>query len=192
MFTMGAWGLARRRWLGVALGVLALSLAMVGCRAQTTALPQTAGGTYSSDAYHFRMTYPNGWKLVEQQSTGSAVPLVVTLTRISALQASNSFVSTLTVTVFDLHAPDEATPYAQLQAQIHDKKTPLKQITLAGHPAYRDAPTQQTSPDGKTTVTHTDYYLLTSVFEYQISTDAVSSENADADLSAMVTSFTLQ
>jgi hypothetical protein len=39
--------------------------------------------------------------------------------------------------------------------------------------------------------THTDYYLLTTSFEYHISTDVLAGDNADDAVKSMLASFTL-
>lgn len=187
----------RRQWIGVccaALVGLALALALAACGATSAKLPQQTGGTYTSDAYHVRVTYPDGWKLTTLPGGSAAIPLTVTITHIGGAQSEGAFVSTFTLAVIDLTSPDEATPIAQLKKQIADPKSPspLTPITLSGQQAYQSAPQQQKSPNNALTVTHTDYYLLTTRYEYAISTDAVSSDNgADAALQAMVQSFTL-
>lgn len=182
-----------RLWLGtVALLVLALAcLVSAACGTSTARPPKLLAGTFTSDAYHFRLSYPDGWKLTTLPNTSSAIPLTLEITHTSTLQASASFVSTLNLTVANIHDPAEATPVALLQKQLRAPGGGYQTITLAGRPAYQDSPTQQISPDGTLTITHTDYYLFAGSFEYAFSTDAVSADGGDAALQQMLQSFTL-
>ena len=84
-----------------------------------------------------------------------------------------------------------STPVALLQKQLHAPNGGYRPITLAGRPAFQDTPAQQLSPDGKLTITHTDYYLFAGDYEYAITTDSVSGDGADAPLQQMLQSFTL-
>lgn len=171
--------------------LLGLALALAACGTTSAKLPQQPGGTYTSDAYHLRVTYPDGWKLTTLPGGSAAIPLTVTITHIGA-QSEGAFISTFTLSAIDLTSPDEATPIAQLKKQIAAPASALTPITLSGQQAYQTAPQQRKSPNNALTVTHTDYYLLTTRYEYAISTDAVSSDSgADAALQAMVRSFTL-
>ncbi|HKS69329.1 MAG TPA: hypothetical protein VJQ45_02845 [Ktedonobacterales bacterium] len=183
-------------WVGAccaALFGLALAFVLAACGATSAKLPQQSGGTFTSDAYHVRVTYPDGWKLTTLPGGSAAIPLSVTITHVGGAQSEGgAFVSTFTLTVIDVASPDEATPIAQLKKQIATPASSLTPITLSGQQAYQSAPQQQKSPNNALSVTHTDYYLLTARYEYAISTDAVSSDNgADSALQAMVQSFTL-
>lgn len=182
-----------RVWLGaVALLVLALvCLASAACGTTTARPPELHAGTFTSDAYHFRLTYPDGWKLTTLPDTSPAIPLTLEITHTSTLQASASFVSTLALSVINIHDPAEATPVALLQKQLRAADGGYQAITLAGRPGFQNAPTQQTSPDGTLTITHTDYYLFAGGYEYAFSIDAVSGDGADAPLEQMLQSFTL-
>lgn len=183
---------SRRGWIGACcVALLALTLVLAACGATSARLPQQPSGTYTSTAYHFRVTYPDGWKATTLPGGSQAIPLTLTITHVGAAESEGAFLSTFTLTVIDTTSPDEATPVAQLKQQIaaHSSLTPL---TLSGQTAYQDAPTQKQSLDGSLTITHTDYYLLTGRYEYAISTDAVSTDHgAGTALLAMVRSFTL-
>ena len=171
---------------------LVLAFVLAACGATSAKLPHQSGGTYTSDAYHVRVTYPDGWKLTTLPGGSSAIPLTLTITHAGDAQIEGAFVSTFTLTVIDITSPDEATPIAQLKKQIAAPASSFTPITLSGQQAYHSAPQQQKSPNNALTVTHTDYYLLTTHYEYAISTDAISSDSgADAALQAMVQSFTL-
>lgn len=175
----------------VMLWLLAGAACAVAACAATTAPPNLPSGTYSSDAYHFRLNYPSGWHLTAFQGGSSTIPLNVQITHTATFQASGSLVSTLTVTVFNIHDPNEATPIATLEQEIKSAHSPLQAIMLSGHTAYMDSPTAQQSPGNQPAVTHTDYFLLTPAYEYQITTDAVAGDHADAALHGMVMSFAL-
>ena len=175
----------------VALVGLALTLAACGARAATP-LPQQSAGSYTSTVYHFRLTYPAGWKLTTLPGGSTPIPLSVEITHVGAAQTAGALFSTLTLAVIDTTSADEATPVAQLKQRIAATPSPLTPITLSGQPAYQDAPTQETSPDGSVTFTHTDYYLLAGRYEYTLTTEAVSSDaGADKALQAMVQGFAL-
>jgi hypothetical protein len=182
-----------RVWLGaVALLALALvTLASAACGTTTARPPALHAGTFTSDAYHFRLSYPDGWKLTTLPDTSPAIPLTLQITHTSILQASASFVSTLALSVVNIHDPAEATPVALLQKQLHAAGGGYQAITLAGRPGFQNAPTQQTSPDGKLTITHTEYYLFAGTYEYAFSTDVVSGDGADGPLQQMLQSFAL-
>ncbi|MFI5273052.1 MAG: hypothetical protein ACHQ4H_08485 [Ktedonobacterales bacterium] len=185
------WGMRRRGGSFWALCALLLSLACAACGTASTPPPSPPAGSFSSASYHFRLTYPTGWKLTTLPNSSSALPLTLEITDTGSSQADGAFLSTFTLSVINLHDRSEATPAAQLEQQIHATGSPLKPITLAGHQAYQDAPTQRTSPDGSLSIMHTDYYLLTSAYEYALSTDAVSGDNAAAALRQIVSSFAL-
>jgi hypothetical protein len=189
------WGVCRprHRWIGAwCATLLAIMLALAACGTTTSAPPPQAAGTYSNSTYHFRLTYPAGWKLTTLPNGSSAIPLSLEITHSASASTEGAFLSTLTLSVIDTSNPAEATPVAQLQHEIAATPSPLTALTISGHTAYRDAPTQQKSPDGSLTVTHTDYYLLVNRYEYAIATDSVSSDSgAEATLLAMVQGLTL-
>lgn len=177
----------RRRgfWLAAAC-VMLLGLTLAAC-GQTAAPPPTfAGGVYTSAQYHFSVTYPTGWKVNAQPSSSAVVPLTVYITRSDAINTPGDPISTLTIAVFNVHDSDIAKSIKSLATN----KT-LQKTTLAGLSAYASVPIQQPVPSSTITDTHTDYYLVTSDWEYQLSTDAVSGESSDAALQNMVQSFTL-
>lgn len=172
-------------WLGLALlAFLGLTLAACG---QTAAPPPTfTGGIYANAQYHFKITYPDGWKVNAQPSPSAVLPLTITITRSGAVNTQGDPISTLSVAVFNAHD-------ANIAKSIKDLATDktLQKTTLAGFPAYASAPVQQQVPSSTITDTHTDYYLVTADWEYQLSTDAVSGEDATSALQGMVSSFTL-
>ena len=175
----------RQGVLGV-LSLLGLLLALAACQPSPPSVPTAAGGTYTSTQYHFSVRYPTGWQAVESQQSSSIVPLTLIITRIHASTGEGGAVSTFTVTVFDAHD----TNIAQSIKGLASDKT-LTRITLAGLPAYQGAPIQQPALGTQLNDTHTDYYLPTSAYEYQLSTDALAGDGADAALQSMLSSFTL-
>lgn len=168
-----------------ALGALLafLSLAACGARSSQPALnlPQ---GTYTSATYHFSISYPAGWQANVAPDGSQIIPLTLLITRTSDRQAPGSLIATLTIAVFNLSNPAMAASTAQLRTD------PTKHhVTIAGLMAYASAPTQQQVPGTTATDTHVDYYLIHGGYEYQLSTDAVSRDHANAALSAMLASF---
>jgi hypothetical protein len=185
------WGTPRTghlRWLPrlVVLLFLFLSLSVAACAGKTTAAPTFAGGTYTSTQFHFRITYPNGWKVNVQPATDAVVPLTVVITRPGATSTTSQALSTFTIMVFDAHNPDIA---ASVRGLAGDNT--LRKITISGQPAYAAAPIQEQLPNAQGTVTHTDYYLPTSQYEYQLSTDALGGAQDASALAQMLASFTL-
>lgn len=168
------------------LSLVGLLLVLAACQPSPAPVPSAAGGTYTSKPYHFSVRYPTGWQAVESQQSSSIVPLTLVITRVHASTAEGGAVSTFTVTVFDAHDTNIA---LSVKGLAHDKT--LTRITLAGLPAYQGTPIQQPAPGTQLNDIHTDYYLPTTTYEYQLSTDAIAGDGADAALRSMLTSFTL-
>lgn len=177
------WRAVRRR---SALSLLSLLLVLAACQPSSPPVPDAAGGTFTSKQYAFSVRYPTGWQAIQSQQSSSIVPLTVVITRVHDSAGEGGAVSTFTVTVFDAH--DKG--IAQSISRLASDKT-LTRITLAGLPAYQGTPIQQPAPGTQLNDTHTDYFLSTSSFEYQLSTDTVSGDGADAALHTMLTSFTI-
>jgi hypothetical protein len=161
-------------------------------------VPQFSGGTYESPPqYHFKIAYPNGWKAnivtdsTETATANPVFPLTLAITRSSASQAISSIVSNLTVAVLDLRDPQLVDKDLLKTVTTRSANPAYHAVTIAGLTAYATAPVQQTLPNGGQTITHVDYYLLVNEIEYHISTDAVSGDRADNDLTSMLASFTL-
>ncbi|HEY7781869.1 MAG TPA: hypothetical protein VIC85_16880 [Ktedonobacterales bacterium] len=197
---------AARWWLACAIVLVA---ALAGCG---QSLP---GGTYTSSTYHFRVSYPTGWEA--SSSTGDAIiPLTVTFTRSASHVDGAPSVSALTISVQSL-----SNPYIAKAANGLVNDSTLHTTTISGLPAFTSGPRQQALPGAQGTpalwipgpngtptphdlpagtptpsynagtVTHTDYFLVHGGYEYQLSTDAMSSDGVDTDLRTMVQSFTL-
>lgn len=166
--------------------MLLLALGLAACRGATPTVRNLPAGTYTNAQYHFTVRYPNGWQTNVSPQSSPLEPLTLTITRSSAVETNGSLVSAFTVTVFDASNSAIATPIAALPAN-----PTLSATTLGGLPAYQDKPISQQLPNTHFTATHTDYYLVTGGYEYQISTDAVQSDNADAALASMLKSFTI-
>lgn len=175
----------RSLWLAAALAT-ALGLALAACGQTTAPVPTFTGGVYANTQYHFKITYPDGWKVNAQPSASTVLPLTVTITRSSAVNTPGDPISTLTIAVFNAHNTNIAKSIKALPAD----KT-LQKTTLAGLSAYASAPVQQQVPSSTITDTHTDYYLVTADWEYQLSTDAISGEDTISALQSMLASFTL-
>ncbi len=177
--------------------LLLLAIALLAACRSAPPPPSPSGGVYTSSTYHFRLTYPNGWQVNTPKGTTSSttVPLEIVITRIDAQAAGGAQVSSFTVVVFNARDPVVATPIAQLHAEASCVKpattTCLKPVTISGKTGYEDTPVTANIPGSQVSDTHTDYYLLTADYEYQISTDAVSGDNAGSMLQAMLDSFTV-
>jgi hypothetical protein len=183
---------ARTRLPALACVVIVAGFLLVACRTSVAA-PNPPAGTYKSAQLHFSVSYPKGWQAASTPADQSspAVPLTLVITRAGDTAATGS-VSSFTLTVFDLRVGAVATPAAQLKQKALAPNSPLRAVTLAGQTAYQDAPAQRPLPGGSNlTISHTDYYLFTASYEYQISVESVSSEHADADLARILQSFTL-
>lgn len=184
----GAHGAAHIRRLA-GLPLLGLLFALAACSGASPSVPAAAGGTYTSQRYHFSVTYPSGWKATVGQQSSSIVPLTLVITHIHASTTQGAAVSTFTITIFDAHDSNIA---QSIKALAGDKT--LTHATIAGMPAYQGAPIQQPAQDGaggQVNDVHTDYYLPASDYEYQLSTDAISGDSADSALSSMLAGFKL-
>jgi hypothetical protein len=176
----------------------AMLLIFSGCGASSAAPPQFSAGTYASPPqYHFKVSFPNGWKantITDATATTAAnpvFPLTVTITRSSTSQATSSIVSNLTVALLDLRNPQLVDKALLKTATTRSANPAYHPVKIAGLTAYATAPVQQTLPNGGQVITHVDYYLLVNNIEYHISTDAVSGDQVDADLASMLASFSL-
>jgi hypothetical protein len=111
--------------------------------------------------------------------------------------------SSLTVTIWDLSDPSAAAQAASLT-----KNPLLHATTIAGEPGlvsaatHQDLPTAVLTPTAHSspgsvsaqataTDTHTDYYVVHGGYEYQLTTDAISGDNATSALQSMVAGFRL-
>jgi hypothetical protein len=173
------------------LALLALA-ALSACRSAPPP-PSAAGGTYTSSKYHFSVAYPNGWKVnIPSGATSSTtIPLEIVITQIDAQAAGGAQVSSFTLAVYNAKDKVAAAEINQLLKQAHETNSPLQPITISGKNGYQDKSVEATVPGTQVTDTHTDYYLITSSYEYQISIDALSSDNSMPVLQAMLKSFTL-
>ncbi len=187
-------GVAGRQWrllraLAVALAGAAC-LAIAACGSPSAPQLNLPGGTYSSTAYGFHVTYPRNWKPNPYDATPSAdgstaaIPFNLIITRTGDSHSAASLISTFTVTVLNMKNKDIARSAASLA-----KNKTLQATTIGGEPGYKGSPLAQDIPNSQISVTHTDYYVVHGGYEYQISTDSVKGDNADADLESMVASF---
>jgi len=172
---------------------LVIAVLLVACGTSTPALPTVSGGTYTSARFHFTVTYPDGWQAHEIQgsSPSTAIPLTVIITRTGDTQDNGALVSTFTVALMNAHDPTIAQGIATLEAQARAEGSPLLAIALAGKPALQAPSVKQQLPGSQLSATHTDYYLILTDYEYQLSTDAVDGDNAEPALQSMLQSFTL-
>jgi hypothetical protein len=177
------------QWAGVSLcGALVCVLA--ACGTSNPAPPKPAGGVYSNADFHFTVTYPDGWQPNEIRGAAltATIPLTLVITRTGSDQTS-SLLSTFTVTVLYAKNPTIAQVIQGMRVQAARKPSTLRTISLAGQPAWAALPIQQQLPDSQLSATHTDYYLLHGDYEFQLSTDSVAGDDADAALQAMLASF---
>jgi hypothetical protein len=138
-----------------------LTMALAGCGQTSEDVRRTLpGGVFTSQAYHFSVTYPVGW-VANSNACGSAagscdvlagtatvgagqvvaVPLQLTITRADQAAATTPVVSSFAITVLDLRDPHVA-----LAAQAITTAPGLKPLTLAGQPAFATTPVEQPLP----------------------------------------------
>jgi hypothetical protein len=176
-------------WCLLCLGVLAVA----ACGTSAPPPPATSGGVFTSEAYHFKLTYPSGWQVNNASGTTAspAIPLDIVVTRINAQASGGGQVSTLTVVVSNARNANVAVSIKYLLQLVHTSGSGYVPVTISGVKGYRHAQQPTVIYGTNITDTRTDYYLITSDYEYQISTDAVSSDNDQGALETMVQSFTL-
>ncbi len=187
-------GFAGRQWwllraLAVALAGAAC-LIIAACGSPSAPQLNLPGGVYSSTTYSFHVDYPRNWKPNPFNATpstdGSAAPIPFNLiiTRTGDAHSAASLISTCTITVLNMKNTD----IAKSASGLSSNKT-LQPATIGGEPGYKSSPLVQDIPNSQISVTHIDYYVIHGDYEYQISTDSVKGDNADADLASMVASF---
>jgi hypothetical protein len=183
----------RSWWLVRALAVMlagAACLIVAACGSPSTPQLNLPGGTYSNATYGFHVTYPRNWKPNPFDATPSAsgsiapIPFNLIITRTGDAHSAASLISTCTITVLNMKNKD----IAKSATGLASNKT-LQAVTIGGAPGYKSSPLIQNIPSSQISVTHMDYYVIHGNFEYQISTDSVKGDNADADLQGMVASF---
>jgi hypothetical protein len=174
--------------LGVAVELATVLILLAGCGSATTQPPppHLSGGTYVSTRYHFRVSYPDGWEASTGPRPSATIPLTVEITKSGTRQETGSLLSMLAISVLSLSNAGVAASVQKLPSQPG-----LHKVTLSGVPAYADAPVQQPVPGTGVMDTHADYYLVHGSYEYQLSTDSISNDNAAATLASMLHSFTI-
>jgi hypothetical protein len=185
--------LSGRRSLQAALALCILvGVALAGCRSTPTQAP-LPGGTYRNDAFHFSVNYPAGWQvnIAPAADASQGIPLHVVITRTSTVQTTNELISNWSLLVLNTRDSNIAAQIKPLKDRIQRHDANLHAMTLGGEPGYQEQPLQQQIPGTDASDTHTNYYLLLGDYVYEISTDAISNDHADAALQSMITSFTI-
>ncbi len=187
-------GFAGRQWWLLRALVVALAgaacLFIAACGSPSTPQLNLPGGIYSSAPYGFKVTYPRNWQPNSYNATPSTdnsatpIPFNLIITRTGDSHSAASLISTCTITVLNMKNKD----IAKSAASLATNKT-LQPVTIGGEPGYKSSPLVQDIPNSQISVTHIDYYVIHGDYEYQISTDSVKGDNADADLASMVASF---
>lgn len=168
----------------VAVGALAWLPAACGTQARAP-LPTLPGGTYANAHYHLSVSYPAGWQANVSPDSSSTIPLTVVLTQSDTARASTAAtVSNVTIAVFNAHDPSIASTIPQMTTD-----TSLTHMTVAGLPGYADTPVTQQILNTTITDTHADYYVVANGYEYQISTDALSSDHSASTISHILQSL---
>ncbi len=185
-----------RTQAGIILALCVLvSLALVGCRSSrsTASQPVLPGGIYRSDAFHFTVTYPAGWQanITPAAQASQGIPLHVIITRTDSVQTNSSLVSNCSITILNTRDRNIAQAVEPLKTRIQKKDEHLHSVTIGGMAGYQEDLVRQEIPDTQLTDTHTTYYLFLDQYVYEISTEAISSDNADAALQSIVASFTI-
>lgn len=177
------------------LRVLAIMLPGAACLAiaacgSPSAL-QLPAGSYSSATYDFHVAFPRNWKANPYDATPSgsgspqtAIPFTLVITRTGDTHSVASLISTCTITVMNMKDSN----IAKSAARLADDNA-LEPATIGGMQGYKSKPVVQNVPNTQVSVTHTDYYIVHGDYEYQLSTDAVSSDHADSDLQSIIASF---
>jgi hypothetical protein len=151
--------------------------------------PNPPGGRYTSAPYHFSVNYPQGWQANVAPGASDTIPLTVIITRTGGNQVA-SHVSTFTIVVFDLKALGKLDKKLAARLKNLGSDKSLHSTQIAGVAGYQSAPVDQpVTGAADVSITHTDYYILRGNYEYQLSTDAVSSDDAKGALETILNSF---
>jgi hypothetical protein len=139
------------------------------------------------------VTYPNGWQVNTPvgKTSSTTVPLEIVITQIDAQATGGAQVSSFTLAVYNARDKVAAAQINQLLKEAHQAASPLQPITISGKSGYQDKPVVGTVPGTQVTDTHIDYFLVTTDYEYQISIDALSSDNSMPALQGILKSFKL-
>jgi hypothetical protein len=199
-----------RRYRPVLFVALLCTLGIIMGACGGPSAPNPPARTCISGQYHFQLNYPDGWKaqavVVKVDPSASpltcvqagsadvtpggsaAIPLTVILTHTNGKQVA-SHVSTLTIEVISLSELQRIDADSAKKARELAKDKTLHAVQLAGLTAYESDPVDQPVTGADVSITHTDYYLVHDSVEYQLSTDAVSDDGAQAALQSMLQSF---
>jgi hypothetical protein len=181
----------------------------------------TRGAVYANAAYHFSVAYPDGWSCSLLEGTkadgqpgtgvscptqgtpappstpppGTLYPLTVTVVVGGTGGPTTSQTSRVSVVILDLRNPQGidkkvvAALLATMQGRAKDAS--LHAVQLGGHVAYASAPVKQDLPNQGGSATHVDYYIEATKIEYHISTDVISIEGVDSQVTEILDGFTL-
>ncbi len=179
----GRFGWLTRQGLAAFVLLTAMTIALSACGGSTSSLPS---GVYTSQQYHFRVTYPAGWQVNTSSQPNATAPLIVIITRSGSTAVPGSLLSSLTVNVLSMSASSVAKSANALSAD-----SALTATTIGGQPGFRDKPVTEpgTGATSNDTLTHTEYYVVHGGYLYQISADALTGDGAAID--AMTQSLTL-
>ncbi|HEX9070129.1 MAG TPA: hypothetical protein VF807_15275 [Ktedonobacterales bacterium] len=181
----------------------------------------THGAVYTNAAYHFSVAYPDGWscsflegaKADGQPGTGincptqgtpspqdtpapgTLYPVTVTLVLGGTGGPQTSQTSHVSVVILDLRNPQgvdkKVVTALTATMQGRAKDASLHTVQLGGHVAYASAPLRQDLPNQGGSATHVDYYIEATKVEYHISTDVISIEGVDSQVTQILDGFTL-
>ena len=171
--------MTRRTPVVAAAIVMALLTLALGACGDTS--PKLPGGVYTSQQYHFRVTYPSGWQVNTSSQPSATAPLIVIITR-SGTPQPGSQISSMTIDVLDM-----SNAGVKQSATALSKNKALSKVTFGGQPGFSDSPSMETG--ASVSLIHQDYYVVDGSYLYQVSTDALSGDASALD--SMAQSFTL-
>jgi hypothetical protein len=175
------------------------AIALVNCGGNSTSNITNKPRPISRPAYHFSLTIPAGWDIVQEKNdAGAPSPYVISIAPTKG--STSSTTSHFELDVLKLGVPGADLPTAgsgftatTIGGQSGYSMTqvyPLSPPTSASDQSPIPITTPVAGDPG--TLTHTLYEVLTQHFMYEISTEVIANDGSDTAVQALIDSIVIQ